>query len=235
MIKIGNTRLGKGPAIAVTVTDSESFRVLRGAKRRGASLFEIRIDRFRRLDENWLQQKIRTVRRAGLPLIATIRSRQEGGRRQISDPQRFQIFKRVLPWIDAVDLELSSSRLKKVLIPLARRRRKRVILSYHNFKSTPSNRVLTGLIRRGKRQGADIVKIAVTPRNPADVARLLLLTRRHRDQNLITIAMGRRGRVSRILGPVFGSLLTYSFLGRQQAPGQVSLPALNREMKPFWN
>ena len=169
-----------------------------------------------------------------MPLIATIRSRREGGGRSIPDSERLELFKNILPLVDAIDLELNSNRLRKVLAPLARRRSKRVILSYHNFRSTPPDSTLLKLVEKVRRGGADLIKIALTPKGKRDVARLLLFTYRNRDKNLITIAMGRRGVPSRILAPLFGSLLTYSFVGRSQAPGQLSIDELSKEIQAYF-
>lgn len=233
LLKLGSVLLGKGPALALTLTDSEALRSVQKAKREGARVLEIRIDRFRKIDEAHVLQRIRSLRSLRLPLIATLRSRKEGGGRSISDSKRLSIFEKALPFVDAIDLELGSVRLRKTLVPLARRKGKRIILSYHNFKATPTNRVMLGLIRRGKRGGADLVKLAVTPQKAGDLARLLLLTHRNREKHLVSIAMGRLGLVSRVLAPLFGSLLTYSFVGRPQAPGQLSIERTLKEMKAF--
>lgn len=242
MVRIGKVPLGKSPAVVVTLTDTESLHSVRNAKRNGARILEVRIDRFRRLDLPSILQRIRSLRKTGMPLIATLRSRKEGGaavptgggravpagggKRNLSDSQRIRIFQKVLPYVNAVDLELSSPRLIRSLIPLARGKKKCVILSYHNFKSTPSDPTLRNLIRKGRRSGGQIIKIAVTPRKKEDVARLLRFTQQNRKQNLVAIAMGRLGVSSRVLAPLFGSLLTYSFIGRPQAPGQLSLKQL---------
>lgn len=226
-------------AIAVTLTDAEPLPKIRKALRlQGGGtpplLLEIRIDRFRRLDEKTILQRIQSLRKFKLPLIATIRSRKEGGGRAISDSDRLRLFKKILPSVDAVDLELKSARLVKALAVLVHRRGKRVILSYHNFKSTPPERVLKELLQKGKRQGADLVKLAVTPKREEDLGRFLLFTHRNRDRNLIAIAMGKHGVPSRVLAPLFGSRLTYSFLGRAQAPGQLSLAELSQAMKSLF-
>lgn len=229
----------KRPAIAVTLTDSDSLRGIRKAKQvveaRGGIplLLEIRVDRFRRLDQAWILEKIRSFKRTGLPLIATIRSQKEGGLHPIPDRERLEIFKKILPAVDAIDLELSSARLRKALVGRARRRGKRVIFSYHNFRSTPPDRTLSRLIQRGRRGGADFVKIAVTPKGKKDVSRFLRFTHRNRHRHLISIAMGRHGSPARILAPLRGSLLVYSFLNRPQAPGQIPLGPLCEKLRVF--
>ena len=230
-VRIGNVVLGKGPVIVLTVAGSENPRLLQKAKRSGVRLVELRIDRFGRLGGKSLLEKIRVYRRLGFALIATVRSRREGGGRVLPDRRRIEIFRSVLPAIDAIDLELASRRLVKALVPLAHRRAKRVILSYHNFKSTPSDSVLLQLVRKAKHEKADLVKLAVTPKKAGDIGRLLLFTRRHRKANLVTIGMGKRGASSRVLAPLFGSLLTYTFMGHSQAPGQLGLAATGRLLR----
>lgn len=233
MLRIGKTLLGKTPAIAVTLSGSESLASIRKAKRLGANLLELRLDRFPKLSPDSAPRTIRFFRKTGLPLIATIRSKKEGGGRNLSEAARLELFKKILPAVDAVDLELSSPLLVKTLVPRARRLGKRVILSYHNFRSTPPNGALARKIAEGKRRGGDLVKIAVTPKKSADVARVLLLASRERSKNVVAISMGRLGSPSRILAPLFGSLLTYASLGKARAPGQLPVARLFNELKPF--
>ena len=67
--------------------------------------------------------------------------------------------------------------------------------------------------------GADALKIAVTPADAADVARLLRVTAE--TAPVITLSMGDLGLVSRLTGAVFGSALTFATPGdRPSAPGQ---------------
>lgn len=228
MLRIGSAVLEKGPAVALTVTDSVQPKEIQRAKKIGGPplLLELRIDRFHRLNDDDVLKKIRAFKKLGLPLIATIRSRKEGGGRNLSDAHRMRLFRKILPFVNALDLEFSSPALVQSLLPFAHQKKKKVILSYHNFRRTPSEQILAQFIRRGKRMGADLVKLAVTPRKKGDLARLLGFTHRNRDQNLITVAMGPLGTPSRTLGFLFGSLLTYTFLDRSHAPGQLSLQAL---------
>ncbi len=218
------------PSIALTVTDREPLeqirKVIGGARHTVPLLLEIRIDRFCRFDETKILQRVHALKKLRLPLIATIRSHSEGGGRKLSDSKRLVLFKTLLPFVQIVDVELNSTRLRKALVELAHRSKKKVILSYHDFRHTPPDGALKSLVQKARRAGADWVKIAVTARAKSDVGRLLVFTQRHRNQNLIILSMGRIGQPSRILAPVFGSKLTYSFVGRSQALGQISLRRL---------
>ena len=82
--------------------------------------------------------------------------------------------------------------------------------------------------------GASLVKLALTPHSRDDVIRLLLLTHRHAARDLCVIAMGRVGRVSRLVFPYFGSRLTYGCVGDDEvAPGQISVSRMKALMDLF--
>jgi 3-dehydroquinate dehydratase type I len=92
----------------------------------------------------------------------------------------------------------------------------RVILSHHDYDGMPD---IDGLLRQMR---ATHVKIAATPHNFADNAKLLaaLGTR-----GTTIIGMGARGLYSRILAPFFGSEFQFVSVdeSRSAAPGQLTL------------
>ena len=180
-------------------------------------------------------ERVTALKKLRIPLIATVRAQKEGGAFFLSNAARQALYRTLLPHVDAIDIELASRRLIRSLVPLAHRQGKRVILSYHHFSRTPPDAQIKHLIEKGKREGADLVKIAVTPQKKSDIGRLLLLTYRHREKGVIAIAMGRRGASSRFLAPFFGSLLTYSFVGRSQAPGQIPVRQLLKKIHPLFS
>ncbi len=92
-------------------------------------------------------------------------------------------------------------------------RRDRVVLSHHDFEATPNLEVLA---REMRALGCAHTKIAVTPHNFADNARVLAAVA----PGMTLIGMGGRGLYARILAPFFGSELL--FVGNA-APGQFSL------------
>ena len=102
-----------------------------------------------------------------------------------------------------------------------------VIMSYHDLNETPDVPVYLADLAA---TGADIVKLAVTRHDEADVERLLLATQAQAaqmTQPLITISMGLLGERSRIEGYKYGSEMTFAVLdGQPSAPGQLTLTAL---------
>jgi 3-dehydroquinate dehydratase/shikimate dehydrogenase len=92
----------------------------------------------------------------------------------------------------------------------------RVVLSHHDYDGMPD---IDDLLRR---MSARHVKIAATPHNFADNARLLAALGK---PGTTIIGMGARGLYSRILAPFFGSELQFVSVdeARSAAPGQLTL------------
>ncbi len=225
-MRFGRLTLGSRPRIVGVITGCVSAPLLRKAKRDGADLLELRVDTFRRLDVEGLKEDVACARSTGLPLLLTVRSASEGGRTRMDDTQRLSLYRELIPLVDGVDVELSATSIVKDVVRLARDRKKRVILSYHNFSATPPEGRLRALVRCGRRLGADAVKIATTVKNTEDLKRLTALLLR--EEGLIVIGMGRRGLVSRVLFPYLGSLLTYAGVSGRTAPGQPAVKELKR-------
>ena len=179
---------------------------------------------------------IRALRRARVPLIATIRTAREGGGWTGSERERARLFEVVLPLVDAVDLELSA---RAVLRRVGRRAHdlgKTVIVSCHDFGRTPPAATLARHVRSARSLGADIVKLASAVRNATDIPRLLEILLTHRHVPLVAIAMGRAGALSRVFFPAAGSLLTYAVAEGDAAtgPGQLPLRALQTELARYY-
>ena|SRR5208283_5674552 len=217
---IGKCKLGNVPLIAGVLTDSD-VNGLGPGHVDSADIIELRVDMFDSFAPEHVEQVFRTAReKFGKPLIATIRDTKEGGWKEIRD--RPAMYRLVIPFADAVDVEILADDLMKQAKDLCRDNGRRLIGSYHNFESTPADNFLEQLIATGRRNGSDVVKIAVTVNEEDDFIRLMLLTLRHKSQGVITIAMGDRGLPSRVFSPLFGSLITYASINKPSAPGQLS-------------
>ena len=81
--------------------------------------------------------------------------------------------------------------------------------------------------------GADLPKIAVMPKSPADVITMLDATQEmsncHADRPIITMSMGN-GVITRICGEYFGSSMTFGAVGQVSAPGQIPVEQLKTAM-----
>lgn len=209
------------PAIAVVLRDIDVLSVEKEEVSQ-ADLVELRIDLFENIDH--IEHIFKEAKKKfNLPLLATIRNPSEGGKREFKN--RGEIYKRVLPYIDFVDLEIFSGDTLSIK-ELVKEQDKILITSYHRFDSTPSIGDLEDVFTKGQRLGGDIVKIATMVKNSSDLETLLLFTLKHKRDNIVVIGMGERGVPSRIINPIFGSLITYAALRESSAPGQINLKDL---------
>lgn len=230
MIKIANLQLGNAPRIALSVSDRDTPGEIAKYK---VDALELRVDSFKTLAAGRIVSKIRDFRKLKLPLILTIRSKEEGGKKYIPEGKRLSLFSSLIELVDAVDIELNCAILKDVL-KIARANRKVSIISVHNLKRTPSRVELERIFKKVKNFKGDIFKIAVTAASYQDVPRLALFTVTHQKDNIISISMGNNGAVSRIFFPICGSLLTYSYINYPKANGQIPIKELNRQFKIYY-
>jgi 3-dehydroquinate dehydratase/shikimate dehydrogenase len=180
-----------------------------------ADMFEVRADLVLDLD-------LLTILRARTrPIVLTCRSASEGGRLPDDDPgRRPTLLEAVKRGFDFVDVEYRSA-FVDVMVEKAGRG---LIVSYHDLKGTPED--LDGFYAAMRERGADIVKIAVTPRSIRDVGRLLEFAARTNAGSgppLVPIAMGPLGVLTRIAAGRWGAPFTFASAGRgaEAAPGQV--------------
>ena len=122
-----------------------------------------------------------------------------------------------------VDIEYEAEpEYRLELINLAKQRNCKVIISYHNFESTPDAKTLNHIIKQSNDMGADVVKLVVTAKSKSDCALIMSLYMQH--ENLIAFAMGSIGKITRIAAPFLGAAFTYVAAEetRQTAPGQLT-------------
>ena len=171
------------------------------------------------------------------PLIFTCRIDREGGARQIPQELRRTLITAAIASgeIDLVDIELCNEEaFITVVRKSCRSHNCKLILSHHNFQETPEEAFIVGKLLEAQAAGADIAKLAVMPKNYADVLILLAATNRARSGvvtvPLVTMSMGLEGRISRMAGSLFGSDITFASGGRASAPGQMQIDDLRTGM-----
>ncbi|MBF0320298.1 MAG: type I 3-dehydroquinate dehydratase [Nitrospirae bacterium] len=230
-VKLGNQTLGlERPLIAVPLTDVDVDYL---NNLRGADIAELRIDMFSSLLVSYVSEIFITFKKKfpGIPVIATCRSKEEGGAAEIADEDRPELFAHIIDLTDAVDIEIES-KISKEIADLAIKHGKTLIASYHDFSKTPTTPELADVYRRGKKHlSAHIVKIAATPNNTDDIKRLAAFTLGH--ESVVTISMGEKGMASRIFLPFLGSLFTFASLMTVSAPGQLSIDELRKYYSAF--
>lgn len=221
--------LGEKPLIALPVDDKEFEKTVETAKEKGIDIIELRIDQFSDRSLDYVVNKASFVKELGLGIIATIRSAKEGGT-HISDYERERIFKAVAPYSDILDIELSSETMIEKVIKISKENNCLTLISYHDFEKTPSEEEIQKIIDKAVSKEADIVKYAFKAKTFDDVSRILCITNKNRDKKLVAIAMGELGRITRMAGFAFGSLITYTYIGVAFAPGQIEVDKLKEDM-----
>lgn len=195
------------------------------AKELGANILELRIDL---ISEN-PHRILKELKELGLPIIITNRMKKEGGAWSGSEEERIHELMSLIPYADAVDIELCAEK-KDLVINEARRAGKKVIISTHDFQNTPDSETMTGFIRESFEKGADIAKLAVMPHSLDDVLRLLDVTL-HSSGQVCAIAMGEIGKHSRVMAPLYGSVMTYGYVDIPVAPGQLRVDELRKMLE----
>jgi 3-dehydroquinate dehydratase-1 len=182
---------------------------------------ELRVDGFLKRGEKFPPSYLPLP---ALRIIGTVRwvdESQEAGI-DISEEERLEIYRDVIPHVDLVDVE-ARSRIAGQVLQEAKKQGRGTILSYHDFSGTPSIETLEEMYGICGALGSDMVKIASMVRSRDDLFTLLSFTHRHaRDNRLIVAPMGVSA-VERFMPLFLGSLFTYVCLDRPTAPGQPSL------------
>lgn len=224
-------QLGKNPLIALAIKDDNFEETLKLSKEYGVDVVELRVDQLSDPSVDYVRTLSNQIKQRGFYLLITIRSLLEGGGREIPDTDRLKIFESVVDIADMLDIEFTSDGIREDVIGLAKSRGKLSLVSYHDFEKTPSEEFIQNYIDSVKSLGADIVKFAFRANKLEDVAKVLCITHRNRDKKIVAIAMGEVGKISRVAGFVFGSLMTYTYIGDAFAPGQIEVSQLVEELK----
>src|SRR5438067_7810449 len=187
-------RRGKGgrpQLVAVIASPADLETAI--AMKEPPDLFELRLDSLSRIARR-VEKKIPCLR---APMIITARDPGEGGMRNLSLPKRCDLLRRFLPLADYIDVELRAARELESLLAEAQKRKIRRILSYHDFKSTPSSRSLHAKAKLAKTMGADIFKVATRTDTPAALTRLVdFVTSNDVDVALSAMGIGKLGAIS---------------------------------------
>jgi 3-dehydroquinate dehydratase type I len=207
--------------IAAATTDSAIEKMESAASL--ADLIELRIDRIPGADLERLLAARRT------PVIVTNRRREEGGGFTGTEEERVELLKEaVCLGADYVDVETATdSTLKAGLREVIVGTSTKLIVSWHDFSKTPSAEFLKAKLTACMADGPAIVKIVTQADAAVDCLRLLELIpyARQKDQAIIAFCMGRPGKISRIMAPLLGSVLSYAALEQEgaSAPGQLTI------------
>lgn len=194
---------------------------------READLVEIRLDYFTELNETAIKKLKESCT---IPIILTLRDSTQGGYYQGTEVSRLEMIRKFAALKpDYLDIEshVSNHFVEEISQNFPK---VKLIISYHNFKSTPQD--IEAIYKSLLAKKAHLYKIAVTAENTLQALQLLKWLRES-NRNVIAVSMGACGQISRILGPIFGNTFTYACLDKNQstAPGQLTVKELKEQYR----
>lgn len=206
----------KGPTIEM------AMQQLSEAKAARADLVELRFDCFEALDLDAIT-KLRQSH--PIPMIFTLRSGSQGGNFKGSQELQLATISRLAslkPEYLDVESVLPTSFIANISTQYPTIK---LILSHHEFE--PSATSFEAIYQEMNHIPAFYYKIAMTV-EISSAALQLLLWKKTRNDKVIAIGMGPQGQVSRILGPVFHTPITYASIDQNPkcALGQLSASLL---------
>jgi 3-dehydroquinate dehydratase-1 len=191
------------------------------AEQQGADIVELRLDLTGGDPVEQVQQCRACCR---LPVIATLRSADEGGQFFGSAEEWAEAIAPVIPLVDYVDVE---QRFARHAAPV-REAGKTIIASHHAGQMVPLP--ILFVMERELRAYGDIPKIVITPNSEDDLIELIAFTKAA-NKPICTGVMGTKFRYARAILPLFGSELVYCSVGDATAAGQYSVEEFRALMK----
>lgn len=176
-------------------------------------LAEIRLDMV-----NYSLEDVKRLFSSGSKLVATCRPGK-----YTEDIQLMYLKAAVESGAAYLDIEYEAAEsYKNELIKHARSHSCDVIISYHNYESTPGIIKLQKIVEDIYAMGADVAKVATMVNQTEDVAKILSLY--SNGNRLVAVGMGERGKITRLLAPILGAEFTFATLegGKETAPGQLT-------------
>jgi 3-dehydroquinate dehydratase I len=223
-IKIGACTLGKAPRTLAIIDELLPLPEIKKLKAMGTDLLEIRFDSFPcGIDESCAY--VAKVRKSvSLPMLGTIRENARNKK------NRLEWFAKAIALVDAVDIEVDAEIAKQIIKMAAK---KTIIVSEHDFKGTPSNARLDRMVKQARDLGCHIFKIAAMANSTNDVVRLLEFINKCKTP-VVGFSMGELGAISRVLSMFFGSLYSYGYVKKANAPGQIQIGTLIEEVRKYY-
>ncbi|EPH1644681.1 type I 3-dehydroquinate dehydratase [Acinetobacter baumannii] len=168
------------------------------------------------------------------PMIATIRTKNEGSQLEISDADYGKTYQAYLknPFMDRLDVEMfRDQKVVSEIVQKAHQKKVLVVMSNHDFQKTPSQDEIEKRLLKQDQMGADVLKIAVMPKSKQDVFTLMNATLKVSQQTtkpLLTMSMGQLGTISRVATANMGGSYSFGMIGQASAPGQIDVTKLKQ-------
>jgi 3-dehydroquinate dehydratase-1 len=214
------------PIVLGTITTAAGLRCL-ARKKLPADAVEVRVDALlaKKMPVEKIEAALRTKKHA---VLLTLRIPSEGGQVAWKVKERLELFLRLLPNVEAIDVELATARAMRLVIEKARCAGKTVVLSAHAISKPASPAQIARWVGRLPPLPATILKIAVRIMSWRDLQRLAALLVNHPGWPIAVMGLGPYAAQSRATLTALGSCLVYGYLDQAAAPGQPSAAAARK-------
>jgi len=208
------------PLVVGSVTTRPGLGLLARGKSQ-ADVVEVRVDAL--LVEGITLEEIEAaLQKRRLPVLLTLRIPAEGGRMAWKLKARREGYLRLLPLVEAIDVELATTAAMQPVIAAARRAGKTVVFSAHAIERPASPAQVAKWIGQFDRQPGSILKIAARIQSWRDLQQLAALLVNEPEWPIAVMGLGPYAAQSRSVLTALGSRLAYGYLDKAAAPGQPS-------------
>lgn len=240
--KIRNLVLGEGmPKICTPIVEKTEEEIIKSAKkikRSKIDIVELRADWF---DDalniektEKILKKLREIFKE-IPILFTFRTAKEGGKKDINKNKYAEMNIKVAQTglVDAIDIEIFTvEEYIKDIVKEAHKSGVKIVGSNHDFEKTPSREDIINRLKKMQELDVDILKIAFMPKDKKDVKTLISATyemyTNYANKPIISISMGKIGLISRLMGELYGSSVTFGAVEKTSAPGQINVKDLKK-------
>ncbi len=215
--------------VPITETSVDKCFAAIADSERLADIIELRLDYFSAATLPLVIAELEArIRQISKPLIITFRPREQGGKRDLTLPDRQSFWRNLPPGIVQAtafaDFEFDLAEIFAEASPIPW---SKIICSWHDVDETPAD--LFEIYERIAATPAAVVKIATRVNRIGDCLQLIdLIERKSANKPIIVLGMDMPGLMTRVLALSRGAMLTFGALrrGAESASGQPTLTEL---------
>jgi len=208
------------PAVIGSVTTAPGLKLLTRATL-PADAVEVRVDALlkRGVTVDAIEAALQARKQ---PVLLTLRIPAEGGQRAWKVAERRALYLRLLPLVEAVDVELATAASLRPVLDAGGKAGKTIVLSAHSLGKAAAPAQFARWITQHEKDPHTILKIAGHIGSWRDLQRLAALLVNYPEKQIAVMGLGPHAPQSRAVLAALGSRLVYGWLDEPAAPGQPS-------------
>lgn len=176
-----------------------------------------------------------------VPILLTVRIKAERGHKDVTEKAKFDFYNAAVKekLADFIDMELAYGPEKiKAFKKTLEGTGVSLVVAYHDLKATPQQGEIVKLMEREIEAGGDVAKIVVKPNSEEDVLTFLNGTlafrRAHPSYPIIASGSGDTGRITRLVGGLFGIDLTFASGVKGSNPTQMPVDVMRNALSVIY-